>query len=52
MTEAQATARLEGLNLRVDAIDLPSGGNSVVGQRPEPGTTIEEGDKVTIYIGG
>jgi eukaryotic-like serine/threonine-protein kinase len=52
MTEAQATARLEGLNLRVDANDLPSGGNSVVGQRPEPGTTIEEGDKVTIYIGG
>jgi serine/threonine protein kinase/beta-lactam-binding protein with PASTA domain len=52
MTEAQATDRLEGLNLRVDAIDLPSGGNSVVGQRPEPGTTIEEGDKVTIFIGG
>jgi serine/threonine-protein kinase len=52
MGEAQATARLEGLNLRVDAVDLPSGGSSVVGQRPEPGTTVEEGDKVTIYVGG
>ena len=52
MGEAQATTRLEGLNLRVDAVDLPSGGSSVVGQRPEPGTTVEEGDKVTIYVGG
>jgi eukaryotic-like serine/threonine-protein kinase len=52
MGEAQATARLEDLNLRVNAVNLPSGGGSVVGQRPRPGSTVEEGDEVTIYVGG
>jgi eukaryotic-like serine/threonine-protein kinase len=52
MTEAQATARLEALNLRLDTVDLPSGGSKVVGQRPPPGTTVEEGQQVTIFLGG
>jgi eukaryotic-like serine/threonine-protein kinase len=52
MTEAQATARLEALNLLLDTVDLPSGGSKVVGQRPPPGTTVEEGQRVTIFLGG
>jgi beta-lactam-binding protein with PASTA domain len=52
MTEAQATARLEELNLLLDTVDLPSGGSKVVGQRPPPGTTVEEGQRVTIFLGG
>ena len=53
MSKAAATARLEGLGLTVRPVALPgSSGNTVVGQNPEPDRTVEQGQEVTIYVGG
>jgi len=52
MTEAQARAKLEGLNLLVDVVTVPYPGEVgvVVLQAPTDGKTIHEGDHVTIYV--
>jgi beta-lactam-binding protein with PASTA domain len=52
MSEAEATAKLESLGLEVRVVDLPAGGNEVAGQRPLPGRTVEQGEQVTIFVGG
>jgi serine/threonine-protein kinase len=50
---AEAIAQLEALDLVVDAAPVPgSDGDSVVGQLPKAGTTVQQGDTVKIYIGG
>ena len=50
---AQATSQLEGLGLVVDPQRLAgSTGDTVVGQIPDAGTTVEAGQTVRIYIGG
>jgi eukaryotic-like serine/threonine-protein kinase len=50
-TEAQATAQLEGLGLVVDTTQLPSNpGNTVVGQRPDAGVTVRQGQTVMIFL--
>jgi eukaryotic-like serine/threonine-protein kinase len=50
--EGAARSQLEGLGLEVRIVQLPAGGNRVVGQDPEPGVTVEAGQEVTIYVGG
>ncbi|HEV8572471.1 MAG TPA: Stk1 family PASTA domain-containing Ser/Thr kinase [Actinomycetota bacterium] len=53
MSKDAATAKLQGLGLRVRVVDLPgSSGQTVVGQQPQAGTTVESGQQVTIYVGG
>jgi serine/threonine-protein kinase len=53
MTENEAVATLRGLGLEVRVVDLPgSSGDRVVGQQPRAGTTVESGQRVTIYVGG
>lgn len=53
MSKEAARSRLANLGLVVDVVQLPgSSGNTVVGQKPEEGTTVEAGQEVTIYIGG
>ncbi|MGH2652135.1 MAG: PASTA domain-containing protein, partial [Actinomycetota bacterium] len=53
MTRDAAVVRLEEMGLDVRLVQLPgSSGNEVVGQEPDPGTTVEQGQQVTIYIGG
>ena len=52
MSEAEATATLEGLGLVVRPFPLPTGGDEVVYQSPEAGTLVQEGDQVTIFLGG
>ncbi|HEX2031200.1 MAG TPA: Stk1 family PASTA domain-containing Ser/Thr kinase [Actinomycetota bacterium] len=53
MSKSSATAQLEGLGLTVRAVSLPgSSGSTVVGQRPAPDRTVEQGQEVTIYVGG
>lgn len=50
---ADAKAQLEALDLVVDVQPVPgSEGDIVVGQIPKAGTTVQQGDTVTIYIGG
>jgi serine/threonine-protein kinase len=50
---ADARAELEALDLVVDLTQVPgSGGDVVVGQIPRAGTTVEQGDTVTVYVGG
>jgi serine/threonine-protein kinase len=50
---AEAIAQLEGLDLVVDAEDIPgSEGDTIVGQLPKAGTTVQQGDTVKVYIGG
>jgi beta-lactam-binding protein with PASTA domain len=50
-TEAEAVARLESLDLAVRVVQVPnSEGNTVVSQRPDPGTTVLQGGQVTIYV--
>jgi beta-lactam-binding protein with PASTA domain len=50
---AEAIAQLEALNLIVDAEDVPgSEGDTIVGQLPKAGTTVQEGDTVKLYVGG
>ncbi|MGH2739601.1 MAG: Stk1 family PASTA domain-containing Ser/Thr kinase [Actinomycetota bacterium] len=52
-TQQTAEAELRALGLDVRVVQLPgSSGNHVVGQDPEPGTTVRSGQEVTIYIGG
>jgi beta-lactam-binding protein with PASTA domain/tRNA A-37 threonylcarbamoyl transferase component Bud32 len=52
MTREAATAKLVGLGLRVNVVLLPSSDppNTVVFQDPAPGTTVRQGDEVTIYV--
>ncbi|MEX2458782.1 MAG: Stk1 family PASTA domain-containing Ser/Thr kinase [Actinomycetota bacterium] len=51
METGAAVDRLEGLGLRVDVVEIPnSDHDEVVGQSPEEGTTVEQGDEVTIYV--
>lgn len=53
MARAPAVSRLEGRGLRVRVVELPgSSGNTVVGQSPAQGETVESGQQVTIYVGG
>jgi beta-lactam-binding protein with PASTA domain len=50
-TEAEATAQLRSLGLRVQTVQVPgSTGNRVVGQEPEPDTTVKQGQTVKIYL--
>jgi len=50
---AQAKARLEALGLVVREVQVPGSINdTVVGQKPDPGTTVHQGEDVTIYVGG
>ena len=52
-TEQHATAQLEALGLKVETVRVPGSiGNKVVGQKPDPGTTVHQGEQVTIYVGG
>jgi serine/threonine-protein kinase len=47
---AEARALLEGQDLVVRVITLPdTSGSTVVGQRPAAGTTVKQGDTVTLY---
>ena len=52
MTEADARAKLEGLNLVVDVVTIPYPGEVgvVLLQSPTAGQTIHEGDHVTIWV--
>jgi serine/threonine-protein kinase len=53
MSRDAAVARLQSIGLVPRVVDLPgSTGDTVVGQRPRPDTTVESGEEVTIYIGG
>jgi serine/threonine-protein kinase len=53
MDAAAARDRLEGLGLRVREVQVPGSiGNQVVGQEPDAGTTVEQGQQVTIFVGG
>jgi serine/threonine-protein kinase len=53
MSRDAAVARLESVGLVPRVVDLPgSSGDTVVGQRPRAGATVESGEEVTIYIGG
>jgi eukaryotic-like serine/threonine-protein kinase len=50
-SEAEATAQLRSLGLRVQTVQVPgSTGNRVVGQEPEPDTTVKQGQTVKIYL--
>jgi beta-lactam-binding protein with PASTA domain len=49
----QAKAQLEALGLTVKEVQVPGSiGNKVVGQKPDPGVTVQQGQEVTIYVGG
>jgi serine/threonine-protein kinase len=53
MTAGAARDRLEGLGLKVREVQVPGSiGNEVVGQEPDSGTTVEQGEEVTIFVGG
>jgi beta-lactam-binding protein with PASTA domain len=53
LSRDEAVARLRGLGLVPRVVDLPgSSGDTVVGQQPRAGTTVESGQEVTIYVGG
>jgi eukaryotic-like serine/threonine-protein kinase len=50
-TRAAAVQELKDLGLTVNVVVIPSSsGNTVVGQNPNPGTTVHPGDSVTIYL--
>ncbi|HYU59083.1 MAG TPA: PASTA domain-containing protein, partial [Actinomycetota bacterium] len=50
-SEAQARSQLEDMGLEVRTVQVPGSlGGSVVSQVPEPGTQVEQGDRVTIYV--
>jgi eukaryotic-like serine/threonine-protein kinase len=50
-TETQATSQLERLGLVVEKTQLPSNpGNTVVGQEPDSGVTVRQGQTVTLYL--
>ncbi len=52
MTREAATSALEKLGLVVEAIGVPNNNppDTVVFQDPAPGTTVKQGDTVTIYV--
>jgi serine/threonine-protein kinase len=53
MSAEAATAKLEGLGLKVQEKQVPGSiENTVVGQTPDPGATVEQGQEVTIFVGG
>jgi serine/threonine-protein kinase len=53
MSAGAATAKLEGLGLKVKEVQVPGSiGDTVVGQKPTEGATVEQGQEVTIYVGG
>jgi serine/threonine-protein kinase len=50
-TEAQATAQLERLGLIVETTQVANNpGNTVVGQEPDAGATVRQGQTVTLYL--
>jgi beta-lactam-binding protein with PASTA domain len=51
---AEAQAKLESLGLRVTVVPVPSTTppNTVVFQDPDPGTTVQQGQTVTIFVTG
>jgi serine/threonine-protein kinase len=50
---ADARAQLEALDLVVNVTQVPgSEGDIVVGQIPKAGATVQQGDTVTLYVGG
>jgi beta-lactam-binding protein with PASTA domain/predicted Ser/Thr protein kinase len=52
-TRAVALAQLEALDLKVEIQNVPNGPkDKVVGQTPEQGMTVEQGQTVTLYVGG
>ncbi len=52
-TKDRAVAELRALGLVVRTIQLPNSTNDIVaGQIPGPGTTVRQGQTVTLYIGG
>jgi beta-lactam-binding protein with PASTA domain len=52
-TRAVAVAQLESLDLRVEIKNVPNGPkDKVVGQTPRGGMTVEQGQTVTLYVGG
>ncbi len=52
-TKDRAVAELQALGLVVRTIQLPNSTNDIVaGQIPGPGTTVSQGQTVTLYIGG
>jgi beta-lactam-binding protein with PASTA domain len=53
LTADAATAKLVALGLTVHQVQVPGSiGNTVVGQDPSPGSTVQQGADVTIYVGG
>ena len=52
LSAAEARARLEGMGLIVEEQIVPGNdaGNTVVGQLPRRGTTVQTGDTVTIFL--
>jgi len=52
MSRAQAISTLEGMGLIVEVVQLPSGSppDTVVFQDPSRGTTVQQGQHVTIYV--
>ena len=53
MRTADAQGQLESLGLVVKVVPLPgTNGDTVVFQSPDPGTTVEQGQTVTIYVTG
>jgi len=47
---AQAKTTLENLGLVVQVVVFGSGGGLVVGESPSVGSTVHEGQQVTIYV--
>jgi serine/threonine-protein kinase len=53
LSSEDARKLLEGLGLHVTQVQVPGSiGDTVVGQKPDPGTKVAQGDDVTIYVGG
>jgi beta-lactam-binding protein with PASTA domain len=49
--EAEATAQLQRLGLVVNTTQVPNNpGNTVVGQQPDAGVTVRQGQTVTIFL--
>jgi beta-lactam-binding protein with PASTA domain len=46
-----AQSQLQGLGLQVRVVTVPnSPGQQVVSQQPDAGTTVQQGQQVTIYV--
>jgi len=51
MDGTSARSKLEGLGLHVNLTQIPgSSGATVVGQIPDPGATVQQGQQVSIYV--